>query len=92
MAAQTKGHGELQKVLVRNQEQEIIGWYLYYLRPGEISQVLQIGATKETINQILDHLFYHAWRRGVGALAGRLDPIFVQEFSDKHCMLNRGGP
>lgn len=91
MAAQTNGHGNFQKVLVRNQKQEIAGWYIYYLNPGGISEVLQIVAKENSINDVLDRLFYHAWRKGVIALSGRLEPRFMQEFSDKYCLFNRGG-
>ncbi len=81
----------LRKVVVRKTNQEIVGWYLYYLNSGGISEVLQIGAKNDSINGVLDHLFYDAWRQGAVALAGRLDPRFIREFSDKYCLLRCNG-
>ena len=79
-------------MVVRNSKQAVIGWYLYYLNPGAISPVLQVAGRKESIKQVLDHLIYHSWRGGAVALSGRLDPRFVQEFSDSYCLFNRRGP
>jgi len=86
-AAQKKRYGTLQKVLVRDAEQ-IIGWYLYYLNPGGSSEVLQIGARDNSINDVLDHLFYHAWQRGVITLSGQLEPRFMPELLKKYCLFN----
>jgi hypothetical protein len=91
-AGRRKGNGSFQKFLVRDSGGQILGWYLYYLNPGEISTVLQIAATKWSIGKVLDHLFHHAYRGGALALSGRLDPRFIQEFSDKYCFLHRRGP
>jgi hypothetical protein len=91
-ASQRKGSGKFRKVVIRNSKQEVIGWYLYYLNPGGTSPVLQVAGTKDSIKQVLDHLFYHSWRGGAVALSGRLDPRFVQQFSDKYCLFDRRGP
>ena len=45
-----------------------------------------------TRREVLDHLFYHAWRQGAVAVTGRLDPRFMQALSDKYCLLHRRGP
>lgn len=90
-AAQMRSYGALQKVLVRDAKREVAGWYMYYLNPGGTSTVLQIAGKKHSINDILDHLFDHARRRGVTALFGRIEPRFMREMSDKHCYFNCEG-
>jgi hypothetical protein len=80
--------GKLQKMAVRNANQELIGWYLYYLKPGGVSRVLQVIARPGSFENVLRHLFYHAWRRGVVALVGRVEPHHLRDLSANHCMLN----
>jgi hypothetical protein len=81
--------GTLQSVLVRDQSGKVMGWYLYYLKSGETSTVIQIVARENSINEILDHLFEHARRRGATALIGRLEAQYIQELSDKYCWFDR---
>jgi hypothetical protein len=78
-AAETNGHGNFQKVAVRNAARELIGWFLYYLDRDGMGEVLQIGSKKTAIPEVLDHLFYHAWRSGAVALRGRLEPGLMPE-------------
>ncbi|MBO0800997.1 MAG: hypothetical protein J2P31_19440, partial [Blastocatellia bacterium] len=88
-ARQMDLYGALQKVLVRNQNGDVMGWYLYYLKPGDTGTVIQIVARKNCFNEILDHLFEHARRYGATALIGRLDAQYIQELSDKYCWFDR---
>lgn len=83
--------GPLKKVLVRDEGQQIAGWYLYYARRGGVSEVLHIAARKDTVGQVLDHLIDDASQCGATALAGRLDPAFAQELSERDCVLYRRG-
>ena len=91
LLAQKKSYGNLRKEVLRNQEKEICGWYVYYVNPGGLGEVLQIGATHDTINEVLDSLFYHAWTQGVVSLSGGIEPQFIQEFSNKYCFFKHGG-
>lgn len=83
--------GPLRKILVKDEKQEIAGWYLYYAKRGGIAEVLQIAARKETIGQVLDHLIEDASESGAIALSGRLDPAFAQELSERYFLLYRRG-
>lgn len=78
-------HGSLRKVLLRNRENKIIGWYMYYLRRGGVGQVVQVGASPSSIDAVLDHLAYDAWTHGAIALHGRLEPQLSQKLSGKYC-------
>jgi hypothetical protein len=84
--------GKLRKVAVHNDDGELVGWYLYELSVDGMGEVLQIVGRRKSFGEVLDHLFYHGWRNGAIALSGRLDPKFAQEFSDKNCFFNCGGP
>lgn len=84
--------GTLRKIALRNADGELAGWYLYELSLDGLGEVLQIVGRKKSFGEVLDHLFYHGWQNGAIALSGRLDPKFAQEFSDKYCFFNCGGP
>src|SRR5215475_2811481 len=84
--------GALRKIARRNADGELVGWYLYELSADGLGEVLQIVGRKKSFGDVLDHLFYHGWRNGAVSLSGRLDPKFAQEFSDKYCFFNCGGP
>ena len=88
-----KGRGELIANLVRDARSRPIGWYLYYLRPGGRSEVLQIAATGERdLGTVLDHLLAHAYSHGSAVVRGRLEPGMLQAVSRRRCLLGyRGG-
>ena len=80
--------GALRKVVVKGDRNEVIGWYNYYLNAGGVSTVLQLNASQGRFDKVLEHLCYHAWRRGSIALTGRLQPRFTKEYSANHCLLH----
>jgi hypothetical protein len=90
-AQQRSGAGRLHKIALRN-ERTILGWYVYRMDPGGVADVLQIAAQPSSIHDVLDHLFWQAWRQGALAVTGRLEPRFVQAFSDRYCLFHRRGP
>lgn len=83
---------KLQSVLLRNGAGEIVGWFLYYLNPAGLSDVLQVAARRGATSEVLDHLFHHAQRLGAWAITGRLEPKLMPELTDKHCYLRCNGP
>ena len=70
----------------------ILGWYIAHLDAAGAAEVAQIAASTSTIHDVLDHLFYHAWREGATSVNGRVDPRFMQSLSDKYCLFHRRGP
>ena len=70
----------------------ILGWYVADIDADGVVEVAHISATAATISDVLDHLFYRAWREGGVSVTGRLDPRFVQPLSDKYCLFHRRGP
>ena len=86
-----KARGDLRKLVLRDEEQEVVGWYVYYIKQGGISEVVQVGAAKNSTSKVLDHLFYDAWRHGAIGLHGRLEPRLMQVLADKHCFFYRRG-
>ncbi|MBI4420557.1 MAG: GNAT family N-acetyltransferase [Gemmatimonadetes bacterium] len=90
--ADKRQFGALHRVLVRNERHDVIGWFLYFLRPGAVAQVLQIAARGSAADRVLDHLLHHAWRQGAIALSGRVEPAWLPELAARNCAITRDGP
>jgi len=91
LLAKGQGRGALQRVGVRDGLGEMVGWYIYYLNPGGISEVVQVGAGKMFVEEVLDHLFHHAWRGGALAVSGQLDPGIFQALAAKGSVFHHDG-
>jgi hypothetical protein len=84
--------GTLRMIVLRDDRQKILGWYIYYLKPGAVGEVVQIGGDRQFTKKILDHLFYDAWNHGMIAVRGVVHCRLMDDFSDKKCIFTcRGG-
>jgi len=84
--------GALRKVVVRDSSQRILGWYIYYVKPGGVGEVVQVGGERQSTKAVLDHLFYDACEHEVIALHGVVDIRRMADFSDRGCFFTcRGG-
>lgn len=84
---QEQRFGSLQSAVVKNADGKTLGWFIYHLKKGGSSQVLQIGARENTIETVLDALFRHAVRGGALELTGRMEPVFMREFNQRRCII-----
>jgi hypothetical protein len=90
--ARVPRRGRLVAHLVRAADRRPLGWYLYLLRPGWRSEVLQVAARPRHLAAVLDHLLWHASSEGSAALRGRLEPGLLDAVVSRHCVLwHRGG-
>jgi hypothetical protein len=89
-ATRTSG-GRVLNAVVKNGS-TIAGWYIAHLDRDGVADVAQLAASPSSIDAVLDHLFYHAWRAGAVSVTGRLDARFMQALSDKYCLFHRRGP
>ena len=69
----------------------LVGWYLYYVRAGEVGEVVQLAASNGSYDRVLRQLLADAWRHGATAVRGRLDPRYLHEHSALHCWLRQEG-
>ncbi|HTW57392.1 MAG TPA: hypothetical protein VMD99_04655 [Terriglobales bacterium] len=84
--------GDLRKIVLRDAQQKIVGWYIYYVKRGAIGEVVQVGGNPKSTKNILDHLFHDARQQGVIGLHGVVDSRRMADFSDKNCLFTcRGG-
>jgi hypothetical protein len=90
--ARVERRGRLVAHLVRNDGGRVLGWYVYYLRPGWRSEVLQVAAGDGDLGAVIDQLLCHAYRHGSAAVRGRLEPGLVEAVVNRRCLLwHRGG-
>jgi hypothetical protein len=100
VARQKASPGDLRQVLVRNADNEVIGWYIYYLRRrssvsrrGVSCEVLQIAGRPHRLGEVLENLLYNAWREGALDVSGRVGLGFLDVLRAKHCLFHgRGSP
>ncbi|HXL10207.1 MAG TPA: hypothetical protein VN955_02370 [Gemmatimonadales bacterium] len=90
-AAEKTSLGLLERLRVRDPRGEPAGWFLYYLNPGGVCQVLQVAPRPGAERLVLEHLWYQAWRGGAVALEGRVEPALLPALADQGCRLARRG-
>lgn len=80
--------------LVKTRSGRPLGWYVYYLRPGWRSEVMQVAASPRNAARVLDHLLQDAYANGSAAVRGRLEPLLFEAVARRRCLLwghNEGG-
>ena len=82
----------LRQRLVRDARGAVVGWFLYYLDPNGVSDVVHLLAGKGAGAVVVDHLLADAWDQGAVMLSGRLEPGMVREMSLRHCYFRQTGP
>lgn len=90
---ENRGHGEeLRKVTLRDASRRIVGWYIYASAPGGMAEVVQFGAARHSVREVLDHLFHDAWNHDAVAIRGVVGRQFMPQLSEKNCFFTcRGG-
>lgn len=81
-------YGVLHKTVVQDAAGRVKGWYLYFIKANGVAEVVQLVASKEHIDTVLDHLFFHAKQQGAIAVAGQMDPAFFRNLSEKYCVFH----
>jgi hypothetical protein len=89
---EVRERGALRGFLIRGKNGNALGWYLYYLKPGGVSQAVQIAATSLGIDAVLDHLLQDADRGGSLALQGRVEPSLLAPLAGRKVLLQYADP
>lgn len=85
--AKVRTRGDLVRCLVREPRGRVLGWYVAYLKPGGVSQVMQVAAADRDMAAVLHHLFHHAQQSGTAALQGRLEPLLFEPLAQWRCLV-----
>lgn len=88
--AAVTGRGELRRRIVSSGGR-VRGWYVYYLQPGGISQVLQVAGDERDVGDVLDDLFRDAQAGGTAGLQGRVEAHLLEPLSHRRALLHPSG-
>jgi hypothetical protein len=90
--ARVSSRGALVKRVVSSASGGPLGWYVAYLPPGGIAQVMQVVAAADDVEAVVRHLLHHAQGAGVAAIQGRLEPHLFEAVLKLGCKLRRTHP
>jgi hypothetical protein len=83
--------GTMHGFQLRGRDGRLAGWFMYFLKPGDIAETVQLHARPETREAVLEHLLADADRRGAAGVRGRLQPAFFETLSHRQCVFRRDG-
>jgi len=89
-AARLQNRGKLRMVVVKTKKQQSAGWYVYQSNPGGVAEVLQISARRSVAQDVFNHLLHDAQQRGAAAVSGRFDPVFMDSYVERRCIMRCG--
>lgn len=89
--AAVEHHGSLVAQLVRGEQGDALGWYVYYRQAGAIGSVLQVAARDETVDLVLDALFHDAATSGSAGLQGRVEGLLREPLACKGALFHPSG-
>jgi hypothetical protein len=84
--------GTMRAWLVRDAEEHVIGWCIYFTNPRGVSHVVQLVGRPERVGEVLGHLLFEAGTAGATAVQGRLEPSYLPDFGAASCRFSREGP
>ncbi|HNQ98623.1 MAG TPA: hypothetical protein PKN52_01405 [Trueperaceae bacterium] len=71
--------------------EEVVGWYIYYLRKGGICRLFDLEATPNHMDAVVGQLFAEADEVGAGALIGRMEPRLRGSMNRHGALVHNGG-
>jgi len=90
--AAVTARGRLIATLVRERAGgRALGWYVYYLLPGGLSNVLQLASTPRDTQAVLDRLLHDAWTGGALAVRGRVEAPLLESLGRRGCLMHFTG-
>jgi len=91
LAQQNEPHRSLRRRMVLDNRNEPVGWFLYFLEPGGVAEVIHMVARKGAADGVFQALLADARSGGATMLSGRLEPGMVSEMSAHHCYFREAG-
>jgi hypothetical protein len=86
--AAAPGRGTLRTGVVHDDDDALLGFYVYFLKPGGASAVQAIGAaTEQAAERVLDAVLADARAGGAAAVHGRLEPRLLVPTRRRRCLL-----
>ncbi|WP_448205601.1 hypothetical protein [Azospirillum sp. sgz302134] len=84
--------GPLLRRLVRDGNGKVAGWYVAFLPPNGIADVLQVVARPRMGGTVLDDLFHHVKAHQGIAVIGRLEPALLAPLKERRAKIRHTFP
>jgi hypothetical protein len=78
--------GEPVRRLVRDENGHALGWYVYFLLPGEGCQVIHVAARDRRAGDVLDAVFADVVEHGGAGVQGRVEPRLLAALAHRGCL------
>jgi len=78
--------GTPQRVLVRDRNGQVLGWYVYFVLAEEGCQVIHLAAHDRHVGAVLDSLLAHAVEHGGAAVQGRVEAHILAPLAHRGAM------
>jgi hypothetical protein len=75
--------------LVRAADGRPLGWYVLYVQRGGTSQVLQVAASRQDLDSVIENLLRCARQAGSAAVQGRLEPHLYPSLVSRWSLFRR---
>lgn len=85
--AAMKRFGDLRAFLLRSENREIAGCYLYFLQPGGNARLVKLLARPSNAPAVWQHLFRQAYGGGATALTGQFGGDMNPSFAGRTCLV-----
>jgi hypothetical protein len=80
--------GDLRARAVKDPSSRTLGWFVYYRNSSGPSQVLQLCAVPNAMDEVFDCLLEDASQTGTLAVTGRLCPTMAQYLTKRRCVMS----
>lgn len=85
-AGESRAFGWLRCAIARDGDDQPLGWFIYYVRPGSTAYLMQAGATPFNQRTLIAALLRDAYEHGAASITGQLDPQFTNVMSQSRCL------
>jgi hypothetical protein len=72
--------------LVRDRRDRVLGWFVYFVLPGESCQVIHVADSGRHAGDVLDALFADAAEQGAAGVQGRVEPRLLAPLAHRGCL------
>jgi hypothetical protein len=88
---QSRSRGRLVRRRITGSDREFLGWYVAYVCPKGISQVMQLAAVDTSaLRRVVAHMTHELRRDGSIAVQGRMEPTLVDVLDRRSVLVDVG--
>ena len=90
-AAKLRQHGRLRAMVLHTGDEKLVGWFLYFVKSGDVTEVLQVAAMDGEEDRVVRQLLADAYQHGAVAVSGRFEPSLLAAMGHNRVHISRSG-